>query len=97
MLSRVASQARAGIGPHPDPETVAAYAAGTLDHEAVEKLRDHLALCHECVQWYLALRCCSDECLRRQVSLTSEQLEADWLAIRRQLVAEGILEERRGS
>ncbi len=90
-IIRVADRARTALGPHPDPGELAAYAEGGLDAAAQERLRDHFALCHDCVQCYLALRQLLDELPTLEVHLSPEQLAADWAALRHRLITAGLL------
>jgi hypothetical protein len=47
-LRSLAERYRSNLGPHPAVEELIAYHAGELPHEQQERLRDHLALCHDC-------------------------------------------------
>jgi hypothetical protein len=47
--------AHGALGPHPDPEELAAYHAGELPPAEEERLRDHLVACRECAGLLLDL------------------------------------------
>jgi predicted anti-sigma-YlaC factor YlaD len=97
VLGQVASRARDILGPHPDPVALAAYADGRLDHEAVEQIRDHLSLCHQCVRWYMELHRYLDDRQHLRESMPPEQLEADWLEVRRRVLRAGLIHEQGSS
>ena len=54
-MKRVFAERRKEAGPHPDLDTLSAYAAGELAEPEAERVRDHLALCHACTEAVLDL------------------------------------------
>lgn len=90
-MVRLAARARADLGPHPSPATVAAYADGILEHQEAELFCDHIALCNDCLSWYLGLRRWVNAPPDSGPFLSSSQVEADWLLLRQCLINAGIL------
>ncbi len=88
-LGRIASRARDDLGAHPDSETLVAYSKGALTQEEANMLRAHLALCAQCVFWYLAAYASGEP--GRDLPLTPEELEADWQALRCCLIIVGLI------
>ena len=93
-LKALAATARRDLSAHLDPEQLLAYRAGNLSPEAIEPLRDHLALCPECAELLLDLDEFASEPPPSAAPVSDRDLESAWKDVRRELVEEGRLEEK---
>lgn len=79
----LAERDRRTLGAHPKIEDLAAYHAGELSPEAEARLREHLAVCHECSDLLLDLINFADLAPPPgEPDLTDEEMEEDWQALR---------------
>jgi hypothetical protein len=78
-LRDLAARARRDLGPHPTPEQLAAYHAGELPDDEVERIQDHLVLCHECSELLLDLADFENPEAPAEVpGLTDADVDAAW-------------------
>lgn len=90
-LKELAARDRRNLGPHPTPEQLAAYHARELPAEKVERIKDHLALCHECSALLLDLADFeSPEPSPDAPALTDEDVDTAWQDLRARLAREGV-------
>ncbi|MDX1997875.1 MAG: hypothetical protein SF066_09170 [Thermoanaerobaculia bacterium] len=54
-LKRLGRQHAAGLGDHPEPETLLAYHRGELDEAAAEVVEEHVTFCASCADLVLAI------------------------------------------
>jgi hypothetical protein len=78
-LRDLAARARRDLGSHPTPEQLAAYHAGELREDEVDRIQEHLALCHECSELLLDLADFEDPGPPTEVpGLTDADVDAAW-------------------
>lgn len=88
-LRDLAARARRDLGPHPTPEQLAAYHAGELPEDEVEKIQDHLALCHECAELLLDLADFEDPAPPAAIpGLTEADVDAAWQDLKARLAGQ---------
>lgn len=66
-------------GPHPEPEALAAFAAGALANDEADRLRAHLALCPDCAM--LAEEAASFAPRAAETGAQEAEVEAAWQAL----------------
>lgn len=87
-LRSFAAQARHVLDEHPTPKILVDYHAGDLPADQEEKLRDHLALCHECADLLLDLVTFADFTPPEETAaLANSEVEAAWQKVQPRLVA----------
>jgi Putative zinc-finger len=79
--------AAAGNGPHPEPETLAAYQAGELAGEAESRVQDHLVACPECAALLLDLDGLADLAFGADRPGAAAEREAAWESFRAEIAA----------
>ncbi|HWM94513.1 MAG TPA: zf-HC2 domain-containing protein [Thermoanaerobaculia bacterium] len=96
-LRQLAERERRSLKDHPTPQELASYHAGELPPEAEARLREHLAVCHECSDMLLDLARFSELTPPPGVpELTDQEVEEDWQALRKRM-GEGKREGKRTS
>lgn len=82
-MKRVIAERRKAAGPHPDLDTLSAYAAGELPEPEAERVRDHLALCAACTGTVLDLSILAGRHEVAEVGELSDAEEDEQLAAER--------------
>lgn len=79
----LAERDRRSLGTHPTIEELAAYHAGELAPEAEARVREHMAVCHECTDLLLDLINFADLTPPAgQPDLTDDEMDEDWQSLR---------------
>lgn len=91
-LKEFAAEARRDLVDHPESEELTLFARGNLESEHLERMRDHLALCQECLDKVLDQKVFPFlQPPMEEVAMSETQVESGWQAVRRKLLSERLM------